>query len=186
MARAAMLVDAASAARLLTSGAGSYDDVVRFVTWPVGRHRLLTAVVVASAGWTLVPVGLPHAHSQTAVAPTWIYDPSGARLGMYALHADDCDHAEIWWEPGRVGRVLISGNPRYSYAYARRISRDYWRLAEVIAGYPHAGTLKRAGKRWALRNKKGRIVIYASGPNAIEAALAYLTFGRECTTLRFP
>ena len=103
---------------------------------------------------------------------------------MYALHSDDCDHAEIWWGSGRVGRVLISGNPRYSYAYARRISRDYWRLAEVIASYPHLGTLKRAGKRWVLRNKTGRVVIYASGPSAIEAALAYLTFGRECTTVR--
>jgi hypothetical protein len=101
---------------------------------------------------------------------------------MYALDSGTCDHAEIWWEWGRVGRVLISGNPRYSYAYARRISRDYWRLAEITADFPHLGTLKRAGKRWVLRNRTGRIVIYMSGPDAVEAALAYLTFGRDCTT----
>ena len=162
----------------------SYLGVVRFVTCSVSRRYLLTAVVVASAWLTIVPVSWPYAHSKAAAAPTWFYTPSGARLGMYALDSDNCDHAEIWWDSGRVGSVLISGNPRYSFAYARRISRDYWRLAEVMAGYPHLGTLKRTGKRWVLRSKMGRTIIYASGPNAIEAALAYLTFGRECTTVR--
>ena len=108
------------------------------------------------------------------------YKPSGARLGMYFLDRN-CDHAEIWWEDETVGKVMISGNPRYSYVYARRISRDYWRLAEVTAGYPHLGTLKREAKRWVLRDQKARLVIYTSGPNAVQAALAYLTFGRDCT-----
>jgi hypothetical protein len=166
--------------------AESYVGVVRFVTWLARRRRLLTTVVVASVWLSIVPVCWTQTHGQAARARTWIYTPSGAQL-VYALDSDACDHAEVWWDSGRVGRVLISGNPSYSYAYARRISRDYWRLAEVAPPqFPHLGTLKREGKRWALRNKKARLVIYTSGPDAVEAALAYLTFGRDCTTVSFP
>ena len=170
--------------------APSYIPVVRFVTWLTRRRLRHTTVIVASLWLTFAPVCWTQSHGRTAGTPTWIFSPSGARLGMYALQSDTCDHAEIWWESGRVGRVLISGNPSYSLAYARRISRDYWRLAELTGDSPpqfsHLGTLKREGKRWALRNKKPRLVIYTSGPDAVEAALAYLTFGRECTTVRFP
>jgi hypothetical protein len=153
------------------------------------RRRLLSAVVVALVWLSIVPVCWPQTHGQTARAPTWIYTPSGAQF-VYSLDSETCDHAEVWWDSGRVGRVLLSGNPTYTYAYARRISRDYWRFAEVTDDvppqFPHLGTLKREGKRWALRDKKRRLVIYTRGPDAVAAALAYLSFGRGCTTVSFP
>jgi hypothetical protein len=144
--------------------------------------RRTFALTLAVVGVLVLATGISAAaHSKTARERTWIYKPSGARLGLYGLNPDRCDHAEFWWASQKVGKVMISGSPSYSYAYARRISRDYWRLAEISVDPIHLGTVKREGNRWVLRNKTGRIIIYTSGPDAVEAALAWVSFGRECT-----
>jgi hypothetical protein len=160
-----------------------------------GRWLALASLVAAAAAvGILVLLGQPDSASRAtpkaaapvvtstdaAVVETQVYDESGRLLGAYGLDDVDCENISIG---GSVAEGLYStteGN--HEETYARRVSSGHWRFAVVMPGFPNLGTIRRVGTRWQVRDDKGRMVGSTRGPDAVEAALAYATWGASCVT----
>lgn len=162
---------------------GSYFQLVQCATTfrcGVRAHALCTLAVSAVVALT----GLVPAEAQASATETRIFNGSGKLVGVYDFAAVyvGCENIDIWATRRSNGRVTVyaTSEGTYNLTYARRVSPGYWRIAEIFVGYPHLGTIRRVGNRWVLRNKKGRVLGFTRGPEAVEAALAYATFGESC------